>query len=323
MHQRLSKLCYTYIKRKEVEVNHLLFYALSLFIIFNTSVSPLPKTESISRRIKATFSSDIGDAKNLNPEIHRDRIVYYSWEHKPQFACNLTGDIVEIYFYDKNGNLSYIEIKNPKNNDWIHLKPIVNQNEELSGRFIWTVYQEEIYLGGVTISIDQENNSMYIGRIEIHPEHQRKGIGKTVIDFLFNYYKRLPQYRDLKSISAHTYNPALAEIFLQLSTDGKIAIENSVFRREQLIRIVKEAIKKAGIWVKFQTPNGEIKAFEIAPTGRVVNSDIPELEGEYVLRYLKAERDKSNRWNIYIQGENFGLVDRFANLLRIEAEIDY
>ncbi|MCD6079965.1 MAG: hypothetical protein J7J54_00760, partial [Candidatus Omnitrophica bacterium] len=121
----------------------------------------------------------------------------------------------------------------------------------------------------------------------------------------------------------HTYNPALAEIFLQLSTDGKILIENSVFHREQLTQIAKEVITKAGIWVKFQTPNGEIKAFEIAPTGRVVNSDIPELEGEYVLRYLKAERDKSNRWNIYIQGENFGLVDRFANLLRIEAEIDY
>ncbi len=304
-------------------MKQLLFYALSLFIILNTSVSPPPKTESISRRIKATFSSDIDDAKNLNPEIHRDRIVYYSWEHKPQFACNLTGDIVETYFYDKNGNLSYIEIKNSKNNDWIDLEPVVNPKGELPDRFIWAIYQEGLCLGSITINIDRENNSMYIGRIEIHSKHQRKGIGKTVIDFLFNYYKRLPQYRDLRSISAHTYNPVLAEIFLQLSTDGKIVIENKTFHREQLTQIVKEIITKAGICVKFQAPNGETKSLEIAPTGRVVNSDIPELEGKYVLRYLKVERDELNRWNIYIQGENFGIVDRFTDLLRIEAEMDY
>ena len=304
-------------------MKQLLFYVLSLFIIFNTSVSPRFQIESISRRIKATFSSDIGDAKNLNPEIHRDRIVYYSWEHKPQFACNLTGDIVETYFYDKNGNLSYIEIKNSKNNDWIDLEPVVNPKGELPDRFIWAIYQEGLCLGGITINIYRENNSMYIGRIEIHQEYQGKGIGKTVIDFLFNYYKRLPQYRDLKSISAHTYNPVLAEIFLQLSTDGKIVIENKTFHREQLTQIVKEIITKAGICVKFQTPNGEIKALEIAPTGRVVNSDIPQLEGKYVLRYLKAERDELNRWNIYIEGENYGIIERFVTPLRIEADLDY
>jgi hypothetical protein len=42
-----------------------------------------------------------------------------------------------------------------------------------------------------------------------------------------------------------------------------------------------------------------------------------------MLPNLEVKRDERNRWNIYINGINSGIIETFVQLIRIEAEIDY
>lgn len=303
------------------------FYLWGSLIFLHTSPILPPHTQNISRRLKPSAQFDVRDLKNLTPVLYGERIVYFDSNNRPQIAYDLAGKIVETYFYNKSRELLYVEVKNNKVNNWIRLEPVNIREVRDPDRFSWEIFQGERCLGEITISIDREYNSMYIGRIDINHNERGQGIGKTVIEFLFNYYKRLSQYSELRSISAHTYNPALAEIFLQLSNNGEITVgEREIsrnFHKEQLTGIVKDIIRKTGIWVKFQTQNGEIKAFKINTSGIIEHSDIPQLEGRYVLENLKVERDERNRWNIYINGIHFGIIDRFTEPLRIEVEADY
>lgn len=147
-----------------------------------------------------------------------------------------------------------IEIKEITENkkEYLSLLLLADEQEEMVDKYIddGIMYVlDDNGIKGECIVINAGNNTLEIKNIAIHPDHQRKGYGKTLIDFIVGKYKgeyeilqvgtgesptTIPFYEKCGFIRSHTVKNFFIDNYKRPIYENGIQLVDMIYLKQNL-----------------------------------------------------------------------------------------